>query len=507
MNNNNKRIVKNTIIQYIKIIISVIGAFFATRIVLQEIGVDDYGIFSVIAGLIALFGILNSSMVVAVQRFIAYEIPFNNASRINTIYRTAIITHVLIAIIVAILSETIGLYFVKEYMVFAPGKLNSAIFVFHCTTISFILNIISIPQQGVLIAYERFQDVAIINICETLLKVGIALLLILIPSYKLSAYSILLVIVSLITRVLYTLAVKRNLRNLSFKFSFNKKCFTELTGFAGWNLFGAIANTGKSQGVNILLNLFFGTIVNAAYGISNQINAHLQYFSSTIFQTANSQIIQSYRTNDIDRMNNLCFKSSKFAFILYFSIALFIFYETETLLKIWLGFVPNYCIPFIYLMIINSCIELFSTPLMFITQATGKIKIYFIVVSSIILLIIPCSYISLKHGAQPYSVITITIVINIILLYIRSLFVKRATTFAIAKYWTNVILPAFAIMIISCFAIIFTNRIDDPWIKFCISAILAPSLVFSLSYRILLNSNERLFFKQYGHKIKKIFNR
>ena len=505
MDNKNKLIVKNTLIQYIKIIITVICAFFSTRIILQEIGIDDYGIFSVIGGLIAIFGILNSSMTVAVQRFVSYEIPTNNRDNINTIYRTSITTHLIIALVVIILSETIGLYFLTNYMVFSPGKLNSAIYVFHCVAISFALNITSIPQQGILIAYEKFQLISIINIIETLLKLGIAFLLIIVPDFKLQTYSTLLVAVSIINLLLYILTTKNRFSFLSFKFTFDKKCFKDLTSFASWNLLGAIANTGKSQGTNVLLNLFFGTVVNAAYGIAIQINAQLQFFSATIFQTTNSQIIQSYRTNDMARMNNLCFKASKFAFILFFTISLFIFYELETLLKIWLGTIPEYCTPFIYLIIINSCIELFSTPLMYITQATGKIKVYFIVVSSIITMIIPISYIWLKNGGEPYVVTITTIIINLILLYVRSSFVKRATSFAIKRYWINVILPAFCIMIISYSAILIIVLISNNYIKFFTSLLSAPIIVCILSYYLLLNREERLFFSHYVHKYKKYF--
>lgn len=503
MQSQNKRLIKNTLAQYAKIIVSTIGALIYTRIILQQLGVSDYGIFSVVAGFIALFGILNTSMIVAVQRFLSYEIPTGNQKKINDIYSTSTFIHIFIAIIVIISGETIGLYFIKNYLVFPHEKLDDAIFVFHCVIISLAFNIISIPQQAVLIAYEKLYLSAIVSMIETTLKIAIAILLIFADDDKLKVYAILFVAVSIIVRCIYTLFVRFKVKVLRFHFKFNKKLSKELTGFASWNLFGAIANIGKVQGVNIILNMFFGTVVNASYGIANQINGQLLVFSSSIFQSANSQIIQSYRSNNIERMNFLVQKTSKFAFILYFCIGLFVFATTDELLYLWLGETPAYCSWFIKLMIINSCIELFSTPLMYITQATGKIRFYFIVISSILISILPLSYFLLKLGHNPYFVLYCTIAINIILLYIRILFVKSSSKLDTKQYTTQVIIKCFIITILSCVIItIITTPLNGIANKLIISIITTLTLVGGMSYFYLLTPEEKHIINTYVAKYR-----
>lgn len=503
----NKILLKNTIAQYLRIIISIIGTLISTRIVLAQLGISDYGIFSVLAGFIALFGILNNSMIVAVQRFLSYEIPLNNNLRLNQIYSTSIIIHLIIATIVVILCETVGLYFVKTQMTFASGKLDDAIFVFHCVVISFAFNIISIPQQGTLIAYEKIFLASIVNIIETLLKLFAAILLMLVTADKLILYAIFYVIISIIIRILYTLCVKHYISDLKFQFRFNKQTCKELTGFASWNLLGAIANVGKVQGVNILLNLFFNTVVNAAYGIANQINSQLLFFSSSIFQSSNSQIVQSFRLRDGNRLQFLVFQSSKFAFILYFIVTLFVFSTTEDLLFVWLDNVPEYCSIFVKLMVVNSCIELFSSPLMLITQATGQIRNYFIVISSVMILILPISYVFLQLGYNPYIVLYVSIVINIILLIIRMIFVKNSCNFIeLNKYLTQVILPAFLIMIITCSTIPYISLIPNIWMRIMAGAILSPLSVIILSYLFLLTKHEKNIFNGYAIRICKKFH-
>lgn len=338
---------------------------------------------------------------------------------------------------------------------------------------------------------------------ETTLKIAIAILLIFADDDKLKVYAILFVAVSIIVRCIYTLFVRFKIKILRFHFKFNKNLSKELTGFASWNLFGAIANIGKVQGVNIILNMFFGTVVNASYGIANQINSQLLVFSSSIFQSANSQIIQSYRSNNIERMNFLVQKTSKFAFILYFCIGLFVFATTDELLYLWLGETPAYCSWFIKLMIINSCIELFSTPLMYITQATGKIRFYFIVISSILISILPLSYFLLKLGHNPYFVLYCTIAINIILLYIRILFVKSSSKLDTKQYTTQVIIKCFIITILSCFIItIITTPLNGIANKLIISIITTLTLVGGMSYFYLLTPEEKHIINTYVAKYR-----
>lgn len=492
MKQDNKIIIKNTIAQYIKTIVSVIVSIYSARIILQQLGVEDYGVYAVIVGFVALFGVLNSSMIVSVQRFISCEIAHKNYPQINKIYNTSTLAHIGLAMIVLLLAETIGLYFVSNHMVFPDGKLDDAIYVFHCVIISFAINIISIPQQAVLVSFEKIFLSSIIGIIDTLLKLAIAFALMCFNNDRLVAYALMFAGVSIFIRILYSIAVKIYIPELKFNRKFCKKTFKEVANFAGWNLFGGIANIGKIQGVNIILNTFFGTVVNAAYGLANQINSQLLFFSTSIFQASNSQIVQSYKKQDYNRLESLVSSSAKTAFTLFFIISMPLLIVTDDVIKLWLGEIPQYCSMFVILMLLNAYIELFSSPLMLITQATGRIKNYFLVISSVMIMILPLSYIALKLGASPYSVLYVTIGINIILLAIRLWFVSYNAKFPIAFYVKGVILPAFFIIVVSTFiGHHISSLISNDIYRILTAFISSPIIIGGLSLFVLFKKSER----------------
>jgi len=498
MKEQNKIIIKNTIAQYIRVITTALVSIISVRIVLNKLGTDDYGIFSVIAGFIALFGVLNSSLIVSIQRHISYEIPTGNNSKISTLYSTSFTIHILLAIIVFILSETVGLYFMVNFMKFPVGRLDAAILVFHSVVISFILNIISIPQQAILIAYEKIYLSSVIGIIDVFLKLAIAILLVYIDSDKLIFYAYGCLIIAIITFILYLVSTYISIKQIRLKITIDKTCFHQLIGFASWNLFGGIANLGKIQGVNVLLNIFFGTAINAAYGLANVINSQLLFFSSSIFQSSNSQIIQSYRKHDYERLNFITSQTTKFAFIIYFCITSVFLISSHEILTIWLGNVPPYCSIFVRLMLLNSYIELFSSPLMFIMQASGNIKNYFLCISSVMILILPISYVLLKCGAEPYTVLTITITINLILLYIRIWFVKNKAKIPIQEFVYKVILPClllFALATPILYAIYLST--GGTWGRIIITTCSSILVVGTLSYFFVLSKDNRKFIKSH----------
>lgn len=506
MQNRNTILVKNTIAQYARIIISVIVHLFSARIILQQLGVEDYGIYSVVAGFISFFGILNASMITSVQRYLSYGIANDDTERIRDIYNNSIFIHIMLACVVLILCGTVGVYFIKHYMVFPEGKLQDALIVFQCVIFSFILNIISIPQQAALIAFEKIFLSSIVGIADVILKLFIALSLVLFEN-KLLSYAIMLAIVALIIRLSYNYIVVHTL-NLRFKIKYSVKTIKELLGFAGWNLFGGIANIGKVQGVNVMLNMFMGTAVNAAYGIANQLNSQLLFFSTSVFQASNSQIIQAYGKKDNQRLNFLVCKSSKFAFFFFFLVTLPIFICTDEILYLWLGSIPEYCSVFVKLMLLNSYIELFSTPLMFIMQAYGKIRKYFIIVSLVMLLILPISYVCLKLGMEPQCVLITTICVDIILLLIRILFARYSANYSCKKYIKTVLVPAFMIIIVSILILTIINNViyANSLIRLMVITLIDIVLVGAMCYFLLFSLEERnavkLYICQFFSRIK-----
>lgn len=491
----NKIILKNTIAQYLKVILSTIISLFATRIVLRQLGVADYGIFSVIAGFVTLFGVMNNSMIVAVQRFISYEIPTKDYKKISSIYSTSIYIHLCIAFLILILCETLGLYFLKHKMQFPAGRLDDAVIVYHCVVATMFFNVLSIPQQALLISFEKIYISSLIGIIDTILKLLGAFALIYIDNDKLIAYALIYTCTSVTIRLLYTYSVKRFITNICFNRDFNIGLLKELLVFAGWNLLGAVANILKLQGVNVVLNMFYGTIINTAYGLANQISSNLNVLSSSIFQSSNSQVIQSYRSNDLQRMNSLMIRMTKFAFSLFFIVSLPVICLSDQLFFIWLGEIPEGATVFLRLMLINATIELFSVPLMYIMQATGNIKNYFIVVSLTMLLILPISYILLRMGCPYYTVLLVTIVINLLLLIIRLVFVTVNTSFFIKIYIKEVILSSFMIVLFTiAIMFIITELIHfNHWWAVGMSSLF---LVTSSVWFILLNKDEKIMLKE-----------
>lgn len=502
MKEHNKIILKNTIAQYIRIIISAVLAILSSRYVLHSLGVEDYGLFSVVAGFVTLFGFLNNSLLVSVQRFISYEIPAQNIDSINKIYSASIFIHIILAIIVLLFSETLGAYFLKTKMQFPDGQLNSAILVFHCVVISFVFNIISIPQQAVLVAFEKIYIFSLVGIIEAVLKFVCALSLQYYSGNRLVFYSITFLSISVIIRLLYALIIKRNYKFLKNTIIPEKGYVKRLFSFAGWNTFGAIANLGKIQGVNVLLNMFFGTAINAAYGLANQLNSQFVFFQSSIFQSSNSQIVQSYRLGDTKRLSNLVDQTSKYAFIIFATVTLSVWVCTDDLLYLWLNDVPGYCNVFVRLMILNSCIELFSTPLMYIVQASGNIKSYFILISIIMLLILPISYLALRLGAEPSVVLFVTIFINSILLAIRLNYIHCKVGYNTFGYIRKVILPSALVMTISLISLPYLYSLFDNVIyKVLISLFISPITIITLSIFIIFTKNDRLQISLYVKKI------
>lgn len=443
----NRRLVKNTIAQYIRIVISAVCGLVAVRIVLKELGLSDYGIYTLIGGLVAFLGVLNSAMIVSTQRFISVEIANGNIAKVRDIYSTSVYIHFVLSIIILLLSETLGLYAINFWLNFPSNSLFAVNIVYQCTILTFILNVLSVPQQAMLIAYEKIYIAAIIGIIESILRLTAACILIAFIDSKLIYYSILILIIAIIIRTAYKVATTA-ITGIKYHKNFSRDNIKSFAGFAWWNLFGGVAMIGKVQGVNIILNLFFGTVINATYGIANQINSQLMIFSSSIFQSSNSQTIQAWKNNDFSRLDFLIQKVSRIAFMLFLIITIPIYILTDDVFNLWLGKIPEYADIFLKLMLLNSYIELFSTPMMFVIQATGKVKKYFIVISSILLLILPISYLFLKWGYPPQTVLSITIVVNIFVLLIRGKYLTILANYSATKYFTKTIFPCIVTIII-----------------------------------------------------------
>jgi len=385
----------------------------------------------------------------ASQRFLAFEIGRNDKVRLKKTFSVTLTIYVFIAFLVIIIAETFGLWFVNHKMVIPPDRIEAARWVYHFAVFSFVMTIITIPYQSVIIAREKMNIYALIGILEVAAKLLIVYLLVLISFDKLKLYSMLVFITTTIITLIYRTYCKKNFEEATFKLSKDWSIFREISTYAGWNMIGSIANIFRTNGVNILLNLFYGPIVNAAQGIAFQITAAINNLILNFYMAVKPQITKTYASGNNIYFIKLVFQSSKFSFFLLLLLTMPLIIETHFILDLWLMEIPPYVILFTRLMIIGLLIETINNQLISALQASGKIKHYQITISLMLLLIIPISYLLFKFKAPPESTFYVSIGIVLLYFYPQIFIVKKVIQFSVKLYFNQVIIPIIIVTIIS----------------------------------------------------------
>lgn len=454
---NNRRIARNTLMLYFRMLLIMAVTFYTSRVVLQTLGIEDYGIYNVVGGIVAMFGFLNSAMSSGTQRFLTFELGRGDKEKLKRVFITSMNIHIIIAVIVFILAETAGLWLLYNKMTIPEDRFDAAFWVYQCSILSTMVMFISVPYNATIIAHERMSAFAYISILEAILKLLIVYLLLLGDIDKLILYAVLMLAVQVIIRFTYNIYCRRHFEETRYSFLFDKQLFKEMLSFSGWNLWGNMASVAFTQGLNILLNMFFGPVVNAARGVAVQVQQAVTQFSMN-FQTAiNPQVTKSYAIEDYDYMHSLIFRSSRFTFFLLLCICLPIFMEAEALLGIWLKEVPEYSATFLRLILCVTILDAVSNPLMVSAQATGKIKVYQSVVGGILLMIFPIAYIVLKLGGNPQSVFIVHLTICVIAFVVRLLIVRSLVRLSVGSYFKDVILRCMVVGICSLIIPIISN--------------------------------------------------
>jgi len=447
--NGNQLIAKNTLMLYFRMILTMLVSLYTSRVVLSTLGVEDYGIYNVVSGFVTMFGFLNNSMSRATQRFLTFEIGRENYTQLRNVFSMSLNIHYFIAFVVFLFAELIGMWFFNNQLNVPSDRMYAARWVYQLSILSLMVNIISVPYNAMIIAYERMNIFAWVSIVEVSLKLLIVFMLQLFGFDKLILYAILILIVSLAIRLIYAKYCDAKFKESKFRWYWDKEMFKVLLSFAGWNLWGNIASVLTGQGVNILLNIYFGPVVNAARGIAFQIKGAIISFVQNFQMALNPQIIKSFAINDITYMHQLTFQGSKFSFYLLLILSLPVLFETEFILNLWLKVVPDYTIVFTRLIILNILIDSISGPLMTAAQATGKIKLYQGVVGGVLLLNLPLSYVFLIFGYSPETTFIIGIFISIIALFIRLIILQKIIRLKIIDFFTSVIFKLLIVTIVS----------------------------------------------------------
>jgi O-antigen/teichoic acid export membrane protein len=431
---NKELIVFNTLITYGRVLLTVVISLYTARVVLSALGSTDYGIFSVVAGVVALFSFINSSMIVSIQRFLSFEIGRQNEQGLKEIVNASLIIHFLIGILVVLLAETLGIWFLKTYLQIPSERFETALWIYHFSVLSFFFTIINVPFQAIINARQNLLAIAYINVIESVLRLSVAMIIVYSLNDKLKAYGILMSFVSLISLLLYYFIALRNYSETKFTLIKDIRIYKKLGGYAGWNLLGVLTGVVMNQGNAILLNVFYGPILNASYAIASQVNGQLSFFSSSIISASSPQIIQNYSSGNNIEMFRLINQTAKFSFIMLFLPSLSLMLKMDYVLGLWLGNVPEYTSIFSILVLVYSLTNIISIPLMTAAQATGKIKVYQIVMSLLLLLNLPISYVLLKCGYPSISIFLCNIIIAFFAMWIRLLFLRKMLGFPIT-YW------------------------------------------------------------------------
>jgi O-antigen/teichoic acid export membrane protein len=499
---NTQRIAKNTLMLYFRQILIMLVSLYMVRVVLETLGAEDYGIYNVVAGVVSMFGFLNNSMATASQRYFAFELGRGDLKQLKRLFSLSLLIYALIVLIVLVLAETIGLWFVNTKLIIPRERMETAFWIYQFSIISFVFTIIVSPYMAAIIAHEDMDIYAAVSIVEAVLKLGIVFLLKIIVLDKLQLYGILLCVVTAVNTGIYRTICKLKYQECKFSFYWNKSLFIELTGFTGWNLFGAVSHIVRIQGINILLNLFFGPLVNAARGIAVQVNSAVNTFSQNFITAVRPQITKRYASEKYDEMFDLVFFSAKLSYFLMFVFTVPVLFEMSYIIKIWLKNPPSYSVLFIYFGFLDILLDSVSYPLMYVAQATGKIKLYQSIVSGTVLLNMPFAYLTLKMGFPPYSVMVIGLLLTIIAFFVRIFMIKRLLSlFSIMAFIKQVLIPLFFVSVLSLlFPFFVINILDESFFRLCVSLFGIIITIFCIYY-IGLTKSEQMSVKRYIENI------
>lgn len=440
-NDNNKRIAKNTMMLYFRMFLIMGVTLFSFRIILKELGEDGYGIYNVVAGVVILFSFLSGALSQSTQRFLSYHIGRHDFSELRRVFSMSVNVHVVIAVVVLFLSETIGLWFLNKYMRFPYGMLATANTVYQCSIVTFIIQILTIPYQASIISNERMSFYAYFSIAEALLKLSAAVILIFIGGNKLVIYAVSLAAIAFVILFIYIAYCRANFEHCNYKFNSDTKLFRNLLSFSGWNMLGGIGNVGATQGVNVILNIFRGVTLNAAMGVSNQVSAAVSAFVSNMLTAFNPQIIKSYAADDRKYFLSLIFRASRFSFLLVFVIGFPVILCCSEILKIWLTVIPDYSVAFTQLIIVFCMIDAISGPLWTAAQASGRIKTYMLIIATMIFSNVPAAYIILYLELSPVWLMVYKVLMNLTIHFTRIGYLHWLIAFPSMEYLRKVMLP------------------------------------------------------------------
>lgn len=487
-----KKIVKNSLFLYIRMLFVMLCNFFIVRVLLKALGVEDYGINNVVGGIVLMLAFLSSTMNSASQRFFSFELGKKDLSNLKKYFTSSFWIYVGIVIVVIVLAETLGLWFLCNKMTIPVNRAGAAFWIYQCSIVTFVFSLLSIPYNAAIVAREEMNIYAYVGVLEVLLRLLAAFTLYFADGDLLKTYAVLSCVAMSIPSFFYIIWGTFRFPECRIMVFWNKTMFLEIASFSSWSLFGALSSVFRSQGINILLNIFFNPVVNAARAIAYQVNSALNQFVLNFFKAVQPQIVKTYAAGETNAMFTLVFASTKFNFFLVYLIALPVLLETPRFLSIWLTVLPERTVLFTRLVIVNTIFELMIYPLLTALMATGNIKRYQIVTGSLLLLVLPISYLMLKNGFPPETTLYVTIAITILSQFVRIVFMKKMLYMSVREYVCKAVIPILIVsMLSSIVPIIVELYLNDGFIRFCLVCFFSPISVLLCSFFLGMNKSEK----------------
>lgn len=473
-------------------LISMFIGFFTSRILLNQLGVVDFGVYNVVGSIIVLLGFLNSTLSLSTQRFINFELGNNNYQQLQKVYSSSIIIHCALAFAVFILAETVGLWFLNYHMNIPEERMVAANYVYQFSIFSAMLSLTMIPHTATIIAHEHMSQYATIGIIDVFLRFSVACMLYIIQTDKLIVYALAMFLVVLANYLTYYIYCKKKFSECSFILSKDKQLYRKMLSFSGWNIFSSISMILNGQVVSIILNVFFGPIVNAARGISTQVNGAIGGFVQNFQIAVNPRIIQTFAANEIQTFYRLINQSAKFSFFLLLIFVVPVWINIEDILQLWLGTVPEHTANFCRIVFIVSLINTFSLPLATAANATGNIKIFQLACGVLEILNIPFSYMLLKLGNPPVAVYFVQLTITISTLFVRLIVLRKLVSLNISQFLTKIVSRCLFVAILSFSTMMIATYINTESLLGLLSSIFISLSLTALFIMLLgLNREEK----------------
>lgn len=439
---NKKRLIKNTSFLYFRMLFLMAIGLYSSRIVLRELGVSDFGIYNVVGGVVAFFGMISGALSAAVSRYLNVEMGKSNSlAKLREIFSSAIVIHFVLAVCIVIVAEVVGPWFIENKMVIPNDRIFASKIVFHVSLATFFVNLVSIPYNACVIAHEKMNVFAYVSVLEGTLKLISVCSLAYVTKDKLIVYGILMFSIAVIIRLIYQFFCTRNYQESRFSLCCRKSIICEMFGFVGWNTIGSISVVLSDQGVNILLNVFCSPIVNAARGIAVQVSSSINQLVLNFMTALNPQIMKKYGEEDYGAYKSLVWNGARFSAFLLLILSIPFLLETRYILRIWLGQVPDYSVNFVRLSLLLCVSESFANTLVTAIMATGKIKWVQILVGGARLLNFPLSFILLKYVGAPEYVYVIAIAISQVNIITRIVLLKRHIPVSVVDFYKCNVLP------------------------------------------------------------------